>query len=177
MKRLEVLREALPGVSKVGVLYHFNPATTRIWKEMEDASPRIGLRLYSLGVRSPDELPKAFETANKDHVGALFVIEEAVMASQRMRVLDFTMRSRIPAAALYRDFTEAGGLLSYGVDLPELFRRAAYFVDRILKGAKPADLPVEQPTKFELVINLKTAKRIGLTIPPNVLARADTVIR
>jgi putative tryptophan/tyrosine transport system substrate-binding protein len=177
-KRLEVLKEALPGISRVAVLYHSpNPIATRIFKEMEDASPRFGVRVYSLGVRSPNELDKAFETVAKERSGALFVLEEAVMASQRMRVLDFSVKSRVPAASFYREFTEAGGLLSYGVDLPDLFRRAAYYVDRILKGTKPGNLPVEQPTKFDFVINLKTAKQIGVTIPQSVLYRADKVIK
>ena len=177
-KRLEVLKEALPGISRVAVFYHPNSATTRIFKEMNDASVKMGIRLYPLELRALDELEKSLETAiNKERIGALFVIEEAVMASQRMRVLDLAAKSHLPTASLYGEFTEAGGLLSYGVDLPDIFRRAAHFVDRILKGAKPADLPVEQPTKFELVINLKTAKQLGLTIPPNVLARADTVIK
>jgi len=177
-KRLEVLKEALPGVSRVGVLYHSpNPIATRIFKEMEDASQQVGIRVYSHGVRGPNELDKAFETVAKERSGALFVLEEAVMASQRMRVLDWAVKSRIPAASFYREFTEAGGLLSYGVDLPDLFRRAAIYVDRILKGTKPGDLPVEQPTKFDFVINLKTAKQIGLTIPQAVLYRADKVIK
>jgi putative ABC transport system substrate-binding protein len=177
-KRLEVLKEALPSISRVAILYHSaNAVATRIFKEMQDASPQIGIRVYSVGLQTPAELQKAFDKVNKERAEALFVLEEAVMASQRMRVLDFALKSRIPAASFYREFTEAGGLLSYGIDLPDLFRRAAYYVDRILKGTNPADLPVEQPTKFDFVINLNTAKQIGLTIPPNVLARADRVIQ
>ena len=177
-KRLELLKEALSGVSRVGVLWNSaNPTATRVFKEMEEAGPRLGVRIQPMGVRDPDELQKAFEVATKEHVGGLFVIEEAVMASYRTRVLGLASKHRLPAGSQYKEFAEAGGLLTYGPDLPDLFRRAATYVDKILKGSKPADLPVEQPTKFEFVINLKTAKQIGLTIPPNVLVRADRVIK
>jgi len=177
-KRLEVLKEAIPGVSRLGVLLHSdNPIPLRLFRDMENASPQFGIRLYSLGVRGPNELQKAFEIAAKESVGALFVIEEAVIASYRTRVLELAVKQRLPTASLYREFAEAGGVLTYGADLPDLFRRAATYIDKILKGTKPADLPVEQPIKFEFVINLKTAKQIGLTIPPNVLARADKVIK
>jgi putative ABC transport system substrate-binding protein len=177
-KRLEVLKETLPGVARVAVLWHSdNPTPARLFRDMENVSPQLGIRLYSLGVRGPDELQKAFEVAATERVGALFVIEEAVIASYRTRILDLAAKQRLPTASLYREFAEAGGLLSYGADLPDLFRRVATYIDRILKGTKPADLPVEQPTKFELVINLKTAKQIGLTIPQSVLYRADKVIK
>jgi putative ABC transport system substrate-binding protein len=144
---------------------------------MEEAGPRLGVRIHPLAVRDPDELQKAFGVATKERAGAVFVIEEAVMASYRTRVLDLAAKRRLPTSSQYKEFAEAGGLLTYGPDLPDLFRRAAIYVDKILKGTKPADLPVEQPTKFQLVINLKAAKQIGLTIPPNVLVRADRVIR
>jgi putative tryptophan/tyrosine transport system substrate-binding protein len=177
-KRLEVLKEATPGVTRVGVLLHSdNPIPVRLFKDMENASPQFGIRLYSLGVRGPGELQKVFDIAAKERIGALFVIEEAVIASYRTRVLELAAKQRLPTASLYKEFAEAGGLLTYGADLPDLFRRAATYVDKILKGTKPADLPVEQPMKFEFVINLKAAKQIGLTIPPNVLARADKVIK
>ena len=177
-KRLELLKEALSGVSRVGVLWNAaNPTATRVFKEMEEAGPRLGVRIHPMGVRDPDELQKAFEVATKDRVGGLFVIEEAVMASYRTRVLGLALKHRLPAGSQYKEFAEAGGLLTYGPDLPDLFRRAAIYVDKILKGTKPADLPVEQPKKFEFIINLKAAKQIGLTIPPNVLARADKVIK
>ena len=177
-KRLEVLKETLPGVSRVGVLLHSdNPIPERLFKDMENASPQFRIRLYSLGVRSPGELQKVFDIAAKERIGALFVIEEAVIASYRKRILELAAKYRLPTASLYKEFAEAGGLLTYGADLPDLFRRAATFVDKILKGTKPADLPVEQPIKFEFVINLKTAKQIGLAISPNVLARADKVIK
>jgi len=177
-KRLELLKEALSGVSRVGVLWNSaNPTATRVFREMEEASPGLGVRIHPMGLQDPDELQKAFEAAIKARVGGLFVLEEAVMASYRTRVLGLASKHRLPTGSMYKEFAEAGGLLTYGPDLPDLFRRAATYVDKILKGAKPADLPVEQPTKFELVINLKTAKQIGVTIPPNVLVRADKVIR
>ena len=177
-KRLELLKEALPGVSRVGVLWNSaNSTATRVFKEMEEAGPRLGVRIHPMGVRDLDELQKAFEAVIKERVGGLFVIEEAVMASYRTRVLGLASKHRLPTGSQYKEFAEAGGLLTYGPDLPDLFRRAATYVDKVLKGAKPADLPVEQPTKFEFIINLKTAKQIGLTIPPNVLVRADRVIR
>jgi putative ABC transport system substrate-binding protein len=177
-KRLELLKEVLPDVSRVAVLWHsVNPTATHVYKDMEDASAQLGIRLHPLGVRGSDELPKAFEVATRERVGVLFVIEEAVIASYRTRVLDLAAKYRLPTASFYREFAEAGGLLTYGADFPDLFRRAAIYVDKILKGAKPADLPVEQPKKFEFVLNLKTARQLGLTIPPNVLARADKVIK
>jgi putative ABC transport system substrate-binding protein len=177
-KRLELLKEALPGVSRVGVLWNAaNPTATRVFREMEESGQRLGVRIHPMGVRDPDELQKAFEVATKGRVGGLFVIEEAVMASYRPRVLDLAAKRRLPTGSQYKEFAEAGGLLTYGPDLPDLFRRAATYVDKILKGRQPADLPVEQPMKFEFVVNLKTAKQIGVTIPPNVLVRADRVIR
>jgi len=177
-KRLELLKETLPGISQVGILWNSaNPTATRVFTEMEEASLRLGVRIHPMGVRDPDELQKAFKVATRERVGGLFVIEEAVMASYRTRVLDLAAKHRLPTGSQYKEFAEAGGLLTYGPDLLDLFRRAATYVDKILKGAKPADLPVEQPTKFELIINLKAAKQIGLTIPPNVLARADKVTK
>ncbi|HXV48023.1 MAG TPA: ABC transporter substrate-binding protein [Candidatus Binatia bacterium] len=177
-KRLEVLKEALPGLSRVAILWHSdNPIATRLTRDMEDVSPKLGIRIYPLAVRGSDELQKAIGAAAKERVGALFVNEEAVMASYRTRILDLAARHRLPTASFYKEFAEAGGLLTYGADLPDLFRRAATYVDKILKGTKPADLPVEQPIKFEFVVNLKTAKQIGVTIPPNVLVRANKVIR
>ena len=177
-KRLELLKEALPRVSRVGVLWHsVNPTATRVFREMEEVGPRLGVRIHPMGVRDTTELQKAFEVATKERVGALFVLEEAVMASYRPRVLELAAKHRLPTGSQYKEFAEAGGLLTYGPDLLDLFRRAATYVDKILKGRTPADLPVEQPMKFEFVINLKTAKQIGVTIPPNVLVRADKVIR
>ena len=177
-KRLEMLKETVPKTRRVAVLLNpANPIPMLIFKETDVAARALGLQLQSLEVRGADELPNAFEVATKKRAGALLVIEDLVLSSHRTRIVDLAVKSRLPTASQYREFAEAGGLLSYGANLPDSFRRAAYYVDKILKGTKPADLPVEQPTKFELVINLKTAKQIGLTIPPNVLARADKVIK
>ncbi len=178
-KRLELLKEALPGLSRVAYLWNSaNPTATHFFRETERASPRLGIQLYPLGVRGrgPDEFQNAFKLATGKRAGGLFVWEDAVLLPHRTRILDLAAKHRLPAASQYREFAEAGGLLSYGPNLPEHFRRAAIYVDRILKGAKPGDLPVEQPTKFELVVNLKAAKTLGLTIPPSLLQRADQVI-
>jgi putative ABC transport system substrate-binding protein len=177
-KRLELLKEALPGNSRVAFLWNSaNPTATRGFKETERAGLPLGIHVYPLGLRGPDELQNAFRVASKERIGVLFVWEDAVMLQHRTRILELAALHRLPATSQYRQFVEAGGLLSYGSNLSDHFRRAAYFVDRILKGAKPGDLPVEQPTKFELVINLKTAKALGLTIPRSLLLNADEVIQ
>ena len=177
LKRLELLKEALPGLSEVAYLWNSaNPTATRFFEETERASPQVGIRLHPLGIQGPAELPNAFRVATGKHAGAVFVWEDALLLPHRTRILDLAAKHRLPAASQYREFAEAGGLLSYGPNLPEHFRRAAIHVDRILKGAKPGDLPVEQPTKFDLAVNMKTAKTLGLTIPPSLLARADQVI-
>jgi putative ABC transport system substrate-binding protein len=137
----------------------------------------LGLRLRSVGVRGPDDFEGAFKAAKSGGADALIVIANPLSNTYRARIVDLAAKDRLPAIYPATDFVEAGGLMSYGADILDNWRRAAYYVDKILKGAKPADLPVEQPKKFELVINLKTAKQIGLTIPPNVLARADRVIK
>ena len=178
IKRLELLKEALPGLSRVAYLWNSgNPTATHSFKETERASPRVGIQLYPLGVIGPEELSSAFKLASEKRAGALFVWEDALLLPHRTRILDLAAAHRLPAASGYREFVEAGGFLSYGPTLPEQFRRAATYVDKILKGAKPGDLPVEQPTKFELVINLKTAKALGLTIPQSLLQRADEVVQ
>ena len=128
-------------------------------------------------MRSPDELQNAFEVATRERAGALIWLEDAALFQHRTRILHLAAKHRLPAASTFREFTEAGGLLSYGPNLPALFLRAATYVDKILKGAKPADLPVEQPTRFELVVNLKTARALGLSLPQSILIRADHVIR
>ena len=177
-KRLELIKEALPGVSRVAYLWNSaNPTATSVFRETERASPQLGMHLQQLKVQGPDDFQNAFKLAIAQRAGALFVWEDAVLLPHRKHILDLATKHRLPAASQYREFAEAGGLLSYGPNLPDQFRRAAYYIDKILKGTKPADLPVEQPTKFEFIINLKTAKQIGLTIPPNVLARADKVIK
>ncbi len=177
-KRLELIKEAFPKIARVGVLW--NPASSSNvleLKAMEVAARALGLKLQSLEVRGPQDFQGAFAAAARDRASALVVVRDPLIDSQHFQILDFAIDKRLPLMHGERQFVEAGGLMSYGPSRVELFRRAAVYVDKILKGAKPADLPVEQPIKFELVINLKTAKQIGVTIPPNVLARADRVIK
>jgi putative ABC transport system substrate-binding protein len=179
-KRLEILKETLPGLSRVAVLWNAgNPTATRFFKDMEDAAPQLGIRLQPLGVRGAgsDEVQNAIDAAARAGAGALFVIEETMLLANRTLILNQAAKRRMPTASTNKEFVQAGGLVGYGVNLPDMFRQTARYVDKILKGAKPADLPVEQPTKFELVINLKTAKALGLTIPQSVLLRADQVIQ
>jgi putative ABC transport system substrate-binding protein len=176
-KRLELLKETVPRLSRVAVLSNPANPVSRSSKEFEAAAPALGLTLQFLKAQRPDELENAFSSIVQERAGALIIVPDAFFASQRSRFIEFTTKNRLPAIYDRREYVDEGGLISYGTDFLYQFHRAAYFVDRILKGAKPADLPVEQPTKFELVINLKTAKQIGLTIPPNVLARADKVIK
>ena len=177
-KRLELLKEAVPKVSRVAVLWNPANASNVIeFKEAEVAARALGLKLQSLEVRGPDDFQGAFAGAARDRANALIVVRDPLVDSHHFRILDFAIDKRLPSIHGEEQFVEAGGLMSYGPSRVELFRRAATYVDKILKGAKPADLPVEQPTKFDLVINLKNAKQIGLTIPPNVLARADKVIK
>ncbi len=176
-KRLEVLREVLPGVSRLAVLWNPSaPGSVRAWKQTEGAAAPRGIRLQSLEVRRPDQLEKAYRAAVSQRVGAIIALRSPLVVIHRETVISLSAKYRLPTIYDDREFVEAGGLVSYGANLAELYRRAAAYVDKILKGARPADLPVEQPTTFELVINLKTAKALGLTIPPGVLARADKVI-
>jgi len=174
-KRLELLQEAVPKISRVAVLW--GPPAASNLKMTEAAARSLGLEFQSLEVRSPGDLEDAFRAATKERAQALVALRNPIFLNQLTRIAELAIKSRL--ATIYDDktFVEAGGLMSYGVHFPDLYRRAATYVDKILKGVKPVDLPVEQPTKFELVINLKTAKQIGLTIPPNVLARADRVIK
>jgi putative ABC transport system substrate-binding protein len=177
-KRVELVKEIFSKASRLNVLW--NPASSSNvleFKAMEVTARALGLKLQSLEVRGPQDFQAAFAAAAKDRASALVVVRDPLIDSQHFQILDFAMDKRLPLMHGERQFVEAGGLMSYGPSRVELFRRAATYVDKILKGTKPADLPVEQPTKFEFIINLKTAKQIGLTIPPNVLARADQVIR
>ena len=177
-KRLELLKETFPKVLRVAVLRNpSNPGDPITWKETQAASQALVLQLQSLEVRSPKDLEDAFESATRAGTQALVTLPDPLLQSHRKRIVDFAAKSRLPAIHPDSEYVEAGGLMSYAANVLEYYARAATYVDRILKGAKPADLPIEQPTKFELVINLKTAKQIGLTIPPNVLARADKVIK
>jgi putative ABC transport system substrate-binding protein len=162
----------------VGVIWNPEvPELVSAFKETQNAARALGVQLQSLEVRGPDDFEGAFQAAIKGRARALIVLADALMARYRPQILELEAKHKLPTMHQVSGWVEAGGLISYGAHLPDLYRRAATYVDKILKGAKPADLPVEQPMKFELVINLKTAKQIGLTIPPNVLARADKVIR
>ena len=177
-KRLELLKETFPKASVVAVLTRgVNPVTTELLKDMEVAAKSLRLQLQILEVRGPNDFDKAFSAINKERAGALVELPSPLFHSNRKRIVEFAAKSRLPSIFHSRDFVDAGGLMCYGGNNADLLRRVAYYVDRILKGAKPVDLPVEQPMKFEMIINLKTAKQIGLTIPPNVLARADKVIK
>ena len=177
-KRLELLKEAFPKISRVAVLWNSgDSAMTLRVNEADVAAPALGLIIERVGVRDVSDFEKAFSTMGSKAADALLVTLDTFTTLHQKRILDLAAKARIPAIYERIDFVDGGGLMSYGPNLSEIFRRAAYFVDKILKGTKPADLPVEQPMKFELVINLKTAKQIGLTIPPNVLARADKVIK
>jgi len=177
-KRLELLKESFPKAAWVAFLWPSGGPRGKVpFTEMEAAAKALGLKLQSLPVRGLDDFEPAFEAAKREGAHALVTTPTSVINTQRDRIVDFAAKNRLPAMYASSEFVEAGGLMSYAPSYPDLFRRAATYVDKILKGAKPADLPVEQPTKFELVINVKTAKQIGLTIPPNVLARADKVIK
>jgi putative ABC transport system substrate-binding protein len=177
-KRVELLKEVKPRISRVAVFQNpANSASPLMLKETEAAAKRLGIRLQSLEIRSPDDLVGAFHAATREQAGALVGLPDNLLASQQRRIRDFAIKNRLPEISWSSEWVEAGSLMSYIPNIPDLYRRAASYVDKILKGSKPADLPVEQPMKFEFVINLKTAKQIGLTISPNVLARADKVIR
>jgi putative tryptophan/tyrosine transport system substrate-binding protein len=176
-KRLELLKEVVPGISRVGALLSAQQSGDDFkWYETPARALKIQLQLLEVRASKPD-FDAAFQAAAKGHANALITIRGSVLIRYVKRIADLAIKNRLPSMHEESEFVGAGGLMSYSDSDAESFRRAAYYVDKILKGAKPADLPVEQPTKFELVINLKTAKQIGLTIPPNVLVRADRVIR
>jgi len=180
-KRLQLLKEALPGVSRVAGLWHPGGLAERTMRDMvkdaEGAARTLGVQLQLVGVGAPDEIDKAFSTLTKGRAEALFVFPSPMLFGERRRIVELAAKHRLPAMSNVREFVELGGLMSYGASLPDLFRRAATYVDKILKGAKPADLPVEQPTKFELVINLKTAQALGLTFPQSIFIQATEVIQ
>jgi putative ABC transport system substrate-binding protein len=176
-KRLELLKETFPKVYRVAVIWNPDaPGPVLGFQELEIAAKALKVPLQSLQVRGPKDFDAAFQAA-KEQAGSLVVIQDVVTVTYLKRIVELAAVHRLPAIYMEKEWAEAGGLMSYGVNQPDLHRRAAIYVDKILKGAKPVELPVEQPTKFEFVINLKTAKQIGVTIPPNVLARADKVIR
>ena len=178
-KRLELLKEAVPKLARVAVLYDpANPSSVLSVKEVLPVAARhLGLTVRSWEVRDTGGFERVFTALNKDRPDGLYVLGGALLIANDKRTTGFALKSRLPSVYNNREAVDAGGLMYYGADESDIYRRAAYYVDRILKGAKPADLPVEQPTKFEFVINLKAAKQIGVTIPPNVLARADRVVR
>jgi putative tryptophan/tyrosine transport system substrate-binding protein len=177
-KRLELLKEAVPNVTRIGTLSDLsNPTQALEWKEILAVAQGLGLKLQSLGVRSSKDLDSAFESALRERAQALITLPQPLINTHRNRIAEFAAKNKLPAMYPAPEYTDAGGLMSYAPIYTDLFRRAATYVDKILKGAKPVDLPVEQPMKFEFIINLKAAKQIGLTIPPNVLARADKVIK
>jgi putative ABC transport system substrate-binding protein len=177
-KRLEILKEIVPRLSRVVVIGSSTlPGNAQIIRETEFAAGSLGVKLQFVDVLNPKDIEAAFRRTVEWRANALLAQGSGILNSHRTQVADFAVKNRLPSMYYAAEFVEAGGLMFYGVDFADLFRRSAIYVDKILKGAKPAALPVEQPTKFELVINVKTARQIGLTIPPNVLARADRVIR
>ena len=176
-KRLELVKELLPEISRVAVLWNAaNPYSALVFKATVGAAWTLAIEVQSLEVRGPADFDGAFEAATGQHIGALIAVEDPLTNDHRHKIAEFAAGKRLPMIAGLRMFAEAGGLMSYGADVSDTFRRSVAYVAKILKGAKPSDLPVEQPTKFELVINLKTAKALGLTIPPLILARSDEVI-
>ena len=180
-KCLELLKQAVPGVSRVAVLWqpggHGERAEKDMLKGAEVAARALGMRLQFVEARGTDDFDRAFSDMITARAGALTVLPSSMFITERRRLVDLAAKNRLPAVYPLREYVDAGGLMAYGANIADLIRRAATYVDKILKGAKPADLPVEQPTKFELVINLKTAKALGITIPQSVLARADEVIQ
>jgi putative ABC transport system substrate-binding protein len=177
-KRLELLKEAVPKLSRVAVLRNpANPFTTIAWTAMQPAAAALGLKLQPVDASSPNDLDRALATITAVHPDGLVLIVDRFLASYRAAIVQFVATNRLPGMFPYPEFAQEGGLMTYGPDYADLFRRTATYIDKILKGAKPGDLPIEQPTKFELVINLQTAKALGLTIPQSLLVRAEEVIR
>ena len=177
-KRLELLKETVPKLSRIAVLYDpKSPGSVAQWNESQQQARELGLQLHSMEVSGADKIEAAFKEATKARSGALAVTADALANANRKQIADFATEARLPAIYPWGEFVDNGGLMSYGPNFAAVGRDAARYVDKILKGAKPADLPVEQPTKFELVINLKTAKALGLTIPPVVLMRAEKVVK
>jgi len=176
-KRLEILKEVVPGLSRGAVLWNAaNPALAYPWKLTQNAASALGVELEPVEVRSPKDIEMAFARMMEGKPEALIVLQDALTLQHRKEIIDFTVQNRLPGMFVAREWVQAGGLMSYGENLAEMYRRGAYFVDKILKGTKPADLPVEQVTKFELILNLKTANAMGWNIPPEILATADDVI-
>jgi len=176
-KRLAILKEVIPGLSRGAVLWNAaNPALAYPWRQTQSAAGELGVALQSLEVRVPKDIKSAFAMMVADRPDALIVLQDALTLQHRKEIIDFTIQKRLPGMFVAKEWVVVGGLMSYGENLADMYRRGAYFVDKVLKGAKPADLPVEQVTKFELILNLKTAKAMELTIPAAFLATADEVI-
>ena len=178
VKRLQLLKETIPRLARVAVLRNpDNPSHTRVVEDLEEVAPSLSIELHVVGARTSEEFGAAFSTVSRAHVQALLVLGDALFFANRMALLKLASKTRLPVIYGERYFADEGGLMSYGTNFADVFRRSAWYVDKILKGAKPGDLPVEQPTKFELVVNLKTAKTLGITFPESILLRADEVIR
>jgi putative ABC transport system substrate-binding protein len=177
-KRVELLRAAVPTISRVAVLWNpSNRVKVLDFQMTQVAAQTLGVPLQSVEVRQPDDIGPAVSAAVRERAGALLVLSDALTNAQRVRIVELANQNRLPTMYFSREWVAAGGLMAYGPNWRDMYRRAATYVDRILRGAKPGDLPIEQPTTFELIINMKTAKALGLTIPPAVLARADEVIQ
>lgn len=177
VKGLQLLRDALPGIARVAVLSNAgNPAHAPQVAAMDSASDRLGLKLHSVLLRSPDDLPAIFQAAARARADALFVLDDTAITRQRGEILKLATEHSLPVVARYKDFADAGGLIAYGPNLPAVYRRAAYYTDRLLRGARASDLPLEEPSEFDLVVNLRTARALGLSIPPSVLLGATHVI-
>jgi putative tryptophan/tyrosine transport system substrate-binding protein len=176
-KRLQLLKELMPGLSRVAVIWNStNPYPTIVFKQTQDAARTLGIEVQSLAVKDPADFEAVFELARQKRADALCTIDDPLTVSQLSQIVNFAAANRLPAIYGLREFAKAGGLMAYGASIPDLYRRAATYVDKILRGAKPGELPVEQPTKFDLAINLKTAKTLGLTVPQTLLVAADEVI-
>ncbi len=176
-KRLELLKELVPSASRVGVLFNpANPSHPQQLRDLQAAAPTLGMAIHGLEIRQASDIDKAFGTIAKERIEALLLLGDVLLSTHQRKIAEFALNKRLPAMYTIRAFVDAGGLIAYGTHFPDMWRRAAAYVDKILKGAKPADLPIEQASRFELIVNLKTAKALGLTIPPAVLLRVDQVI-
>jgi putative ABC transport system substrate-binding protein len=176
-KRLELLKEIVPDLSRVGVLWNpKNASAHHVWKELQAPARQLGVQLHSLGAQSPGDFDQAFEDTARVRAAALFIIGDPAINANLRQIAALAAKSRLPSIYQWADYADAGGLASYGPDRADLFRRAATFVDKILKGARPGDLPIDRATKFELVLNMKTAKALGIKFPQSILMRADRVI-
>jgi putative ABC transport system substrate-binding protein len=176
-KRAQLIKELVPGAVRVAGLYNMgNPVVPPQWHQLQTAAQKLGIEPQLLDVRKPEDIAPAFDAASGQHAGALMVGVDALTQENRTLIAKLAADHQLPAIYVSKEYVDAGGLVAYGPSYPDLYRRAAIYVDKILRGANPSDLPVEQPTKFELIINLKAAKGLGLTIPPTLLATADEVI-